>query len=73
MGIEPTKPLLAQSFIGFEDRGRHQSGTRFHRSSYTETPFAATAAWGDQANRRPTTSATGEPGGLGSALTSTNR
>ena len=29
MGIEPTKPLLAQSFIGFEDRGRHQSGTRF--------------------------------------------
>ena len=37
MGIEPTKPLLAQSFIGFEDRGRHQSGTRFHRASYTET------------------------------------
>ncbi len=35
MGIEPTKPLLAQSFIGFEDRGRHQSGTRFHRGSYT--------------------------------------
>ena len=30
MGIEPTMPLLAQSFIGFEDRGRHQSGTRFH-------------------------------------------
>jgi hypothetical protein len=29
MGIEPTKPLLSQSFIGFEDRGRHQSGTRF--------------------------------------------
>jgi hypothetical protein len=37
MGIEPTKPLLAQSFIGFEDRGRHQSGTRFRRRSYTET------------------------------------
>lgn len=32
MGIEPTKPLLAQSFIGFEDRGRHQSGTHFHRA-----------------------------------------
>ena len=32
MGIEPTKPLLAQSIIGFEDRGRHQSGTRFHRA-----------------------------------------
>ena len=31
MGIEPTMPLLAQSIIGFEDRGRHQSGTRFHR------------------------------------------
>ncbi len=29
MGIEPTKPLLAQSFIGFEDRGRHQSDARF--------------------------------------------
>lgn len=29
MGIEPTMPLLAQSIIGFEDRGRHQSGTRF--------------------------------------------
>lgn len=31
MGIEPTMPLLAQSIIGFEDRGRHQSGTRFRR------------------------------------------
>ena len=30
MGIEPTMPLLAQSIIGFEDRGRHQSSTRFH-------------------------------------------
>ena len=30
MGIEPTMPLLSQSIIGFEDRGRHQSGTRFH-------------------------------------------
>jgi hypothetical protein len=29
-GIEPAMPLLAQSIIGFEDRGRHQSGTRFH-------------------------------------------
>jgi hypothetical protein len=37
MGIEPTMPLLAQSIIGFEDRGRHQSGTRFHRGNYTET------------------------------------
>jgi hypothetical protein len=36
MGIEPTMPLLAQSIIGFEDRGRHQSGTRIHRGSYTE-------------------------------------
>jgi serine/threonine protein kinase len=35
MGIEPTMPLLAQSIIGFEDRGRHQSGTHFHRRSYT--------------------------------------
>ncbi len=31
MGIEPTMPLLAQSIIGFEDRGRHQSDARFHR------------------------------------------
>lgn len=30
MGIEPTMPLLAQSIIGFEDRGRHQSDARFH-------------------------------------------
>jgi hypothetical protein len=36
MGIEPTKPLLAQSFIGFEDRGWHQSNARFHRGNYTE-------------------------------------
>jgi hypothetical protein len=36
MGIEPTKPLLAQSFIGFEDRGRHQSDARFHRGNYPE-------------------------------------
>jgi hypothetical protein len=28
-GIEPAKPTLARGFIGFEDRGRHQSGTRF--------------------------------------------
>lgn len=27
-------PLLAQSIIGFEDRGRHQSGTRFRRAAY---------------------------------------
>ena len=38
MGIEPTMPLLAQSIIGFEDRGRHQSGTRFQGGSYTEIP-----------------------------------
>ncbi len=46
MGIEPTMPLLAQSIIGFEDRGRHQSGTRFHRGNYTElvaTPTPVTA------------------------------
>jgi len=43
MGIEPTKPLLAQSFIGFEDRGRHQSDARFHRGSYTEIASAQTA------------------------------
>jgi hypothetical protein len=34
MGIEPTKPLLAQSFIGFEDRAAHQSQTRFRRRTY---------------------------------------
>jgi hypothetical protein len=44
MGIEPTKPLLAQSFIGFEDRGRHQSGTRFHRGNYTENGSTANSA-----------------------------
>jgi hypothetical protein len=37
MGIEPTMPLLAQSIIGFEDRGRHQSGTRFRGRSYHRT------------------------------------
>jgi hypothetical protein len=37
MGIEPTMPLLSQSIIGFEDRGRHQSGTHFHDENYTET------------------------------------
>ena len=36
MGIEPTMPLLAQSIIGFEDRGRHQSDARFHRGNYLE-------------------------------------
>jgi hypothetical protein len=36
MGIEPTVPPLARSTIGFEDRGRHQSGTRFHGGNYTE-------------------------------------
>ena len=36
MGIEPTMPLLSQSIIGFEDRGRHQSGTRFHHGNYRE-------------------------------------
>src|SRR5256885_4553526 len=35
MGIEPTMPLLAQSIIGFEDRGRHQSGTRFRARYHT--------------------------------------
>ncbi len=54
MGIEPTMPLLAQSIIGFEDRGRHQSGTRFHRRAlvqagrvcrgYPETIVAMSAA-----------------------------
>ena len=33
-GIEPSKPLLAQSFIGFEDRAAHQLRTRFHRRRY---------------------------------------
>jgi len=28
-GIEPSDPSLARGSIGFEDRGRHQSGTRF--------------------------------------------
>ena len=50
MGIEPTKPLLAQSFIGFEDRGRHQSGTRFHRGSYTEIAGPPTQCWDAQTN-----------------------
>jgi len=45
MGIEPTMPLLAQSIIGFEDRGRHQSDARFHRGNYTEN--------GESANQRP--------------------
>ena len=44
MGIEPTMPLLSQSIIGFEDRGRHQSGTRFHRGSYTEIRAVAIGA-----------------------------
>ena len=35
MGIEPTMPLLAQSIIGFEDRGRHQSDARFRRRYHT--------------------------------------
>ncbi len=43
MGIEPTKPLLAQSFIGFEDRGRHQSDTRFHSGNYTSHACRAIA------------------------------
>ncbi len=38
MGIEPTMPLLAQSIIGFEDRGRHQSGTRFREVECHEVP-----------------------------------
>ena len=37
MGIEPTMPLLAQSIIGFEDRGRHQSDARFQSGNYTES------------------------------------
>lgn len=43
MGIEPTMPLLAQSIIGFEDRGRHQSGTRFQGGNYTQTIGAQVA------------------------------
>jgi hypothetical protein len=43
MGIEPTMPLLAQSIIGFEDRGRHQSGTRFRRGNYMETAATPTS------------------------------
>lgn len=42
MGIEPTMPLLSQSIIGFEDRGRHQSDTRFHCGNYTEIGFRQT-------------------------------
>src|SRR5882757_6962260 len=34
-GIEPSEPSLARGSIGFEDRGRHQSGTRFHAHSHT--------------------------------------
>ena len=41
MGIEPTMPLLSQSIIGFEDRGRHQSGTRFHRRESHGSPRPA--------------------------------
>lgn len=37
MGIEPTVPPLSRSTIGFEDRDQHQSGTRFHWRTYTET------------------------------------
>jgi hypothetical protein len=53
MGIEPTKPLLAQSFIGFEDRGRHQSDTRFHRGNYTEIVDTPTVGrlWRRRGNR----------------------
>lgn len=36
MGIEPTNPSLARRFIGFEDRGQHQSSARFHGRRYTE-------------------------------------
>ena len=35
MGIEPTNPSLARRFIGFEDRGRHQSDAHFRWRSYT--------------------------------------
>lgn len=35
-GIEPSVPPLARSTIGFEDRGRHQFGTRFRRRGYTD-------------------------------------
>ena len=31
MATPLANPSLARRFIGFEDRGRHQSGTRFHR------------------------------------------
>ena len=48
MGIEPTKPLLAQSFIGFEDRGRHQSDARFRPRYHT----AFCDRQGDRAGRR---------------------
>jgi nitrite reductase (NADH) small subunit len=34
-GIEPANQTLARRFIGFEDRGRHQSSTRFHRQDHT--------------------------------------
>ncbi len=49
MGIEPTMPLLAQSIIGFEDRGRHQFGTRFRHRPYT---FATPLKRGGRRNRR---------------------
>jgi hypothetical protein len=45
MGIEPTMPLLAQSIIGFEDRGRHQSGTHFRGRTYMIGELAAPVAW----------------------------
>src|SRR5687767_1595584 len=35
MGIEPTVPPLARSTIGFEDRGWHQSSTRFRAQNHT--------------------------------------
>ena len=34
-GIEPSDPSLARGSIGFEDRGQHQSSTRFRGGPYT--------------------------------------
>ena len=42
MGIEPTNPSLARRFIGFEDRGRHQSDARFRYGNYTGIPGTPT-------------------------------
>lgn len=41
-GIEPSKPLLAQSFIGFEDRAAHQLRMRFRRRRYSVSSWLPT-------------------------------